>query len=199
MGIAGSAAAEHDVLAGRFEVVVLDEVGPGPVPAADRLRVLADALAVRDVRVADRHVRGVERDAALLPDQRIAMHVDVIENDVMRNLTSEFCALEPSPSWMMSPRPPWFAGELDVADVPVMGARRRPQRRRTRSPTAGAPAAARATGDAHAAPGSTVSGAALRRVIQASPVFVGSTKLPTNSAPSWSRIVSPGWAAFSAC
>ena len=45
-------------------------------------------------------------------------------------------------------------------------------------------------------PGSNVSGAALRTVVQASPVFIGSTKLP--AAFSWRRIVSPGRASSSA-
>ena len=40
----------------------------------------------------------------------------------------------------------------------------------------------------------TESGAAVRSVIDPTPVFTGSTKLPTNSAPSSSRIVSPGCA-----
>jgi len=39
--------------------------------------------------------------------------------------------------------------------------------------------------------GNTEFGAAMRSVIHPTPVFTGSTKLPTNAAPSSSRIVSP--------
>ena len=81
----GIVAAKHDILAGGLEIIVLDRERPRPVPAANRLGVLTDALAVGNMRIADRHSRGVQRDAALLSDVTVPMHVDVIEDDVMWN------------------------------------------------------------------------------------------------------------------
>ena len=59
-------AAEQDVLACAFEIVVLDEVRAGAVPAGNRLAVLPDHLDVGDVAVDDLRRAAVERDAALL-------------------------------------------------------------------------------------------------------------------------------------
>ena len=78
-------AAEHDVLARRLEVVVLDRVGAGPVPAGDCLRVLADRLDVAHVAADDRRLGGVEGDGALLPAIGVAMHVEAIERQVRRH------------------------------------------------------------------------------------------------------------------
>ena len=87
--------AEHDVLARGLEIVVLDQVWAGPVPAADRLAVLADRLDVGDVAVDDVRRAAVERDAALLPDDRIAMDVDAVEDQIVRDLRCGLrCAAE---------------------------------------------------------------------------------------------------------
>ena len=105
---------------------------------------------------------------------------------------SEFWALEPSPIWMMSPTPFCVRAKLEVADGPVVRARRGPQRGvgiggpqpREQRASVGlmrTPAGGRAE-----------SGVDVRSVIHASPVFTGSTKLPTNSAFAASTTVSPG-------
>jgi hypothetical protein len=79
-------AAEQQVLAGRFEVVVRDGKGSRTIPAAHSLRVLVERLDVRDVRTADRRRCAVERDAPLLARAGIAMQEQPIDDDVVRNL-----------------------------------------------------------------------------------------------------------------
>ena len=80
------AAAEHHVLARRFEVVVGDRERARAVPAADRLRVLPDQLDVGDVRAGDRRRGAVQRDAALLALVRIAVNVEAIDDQIVRRL-----------------------------------------------------------------------------------------------------------------
>ena len=88
-------AAEHQVFAGRFEIVVGDGVGTGTVPAADRLRVLADRLDLVNVGAGDHRRRAVQRDAAFLPLVGIAVHVQAIDRQVVRDLRRR--ALRPGP------------------------------------------------------------------------------------------------------
>ena len=79
-------APEQKDLAGRFQVVVLDGIRPGAVPAADGLRVGPDGFDVADITVADRRGAGVQRDAALLSGRRIAVNVDAIDDDLVGDL-----------------------------------------------------------------------------------------------------------------
>jgi hypothetical protein len=64
VGDARVRSAQHEVLAGPHQVVVLDVERPGPVPAGDRLRVLARVLEAGDVAVDDARLRAVEGHAA---------------------------------------------------------------------------------------------------------------------------------------
>src|SRR3978361_1771261 len=64
IGNGGISAAEQDVLARGLEIVVLDQIGPATVPAADRLRIDAYAVDVADRRVDDRRIGAVERHSA---------------------------------------------------------------------------------------------------------------------------------------
>jgi hypothetical protein len=79
-------AADHEVLARALEIVVLNQVGPWPVVATDRLRVLTDAFAVGDIGIDNRGVPAVERDAALLAELRVAVHIEPIQYERMRHL-----------------------------------------------------------------------------------------------------------------
>jgi hypothetical protein len=56
-------AAEHDVFAGRLEIVIGDPERPGAVPAADRLRIGANFLEVGQVRIDDRRLPRIDRDS----------------------------------------------------------------------------------------------------------------------------------------
>src|SRR5205823_9916867 len=60
------AAAEHDVLAGGFKIVVLDEIGSGTVPPENRLIVLPDYLEVGKIGVDDRRMTAVQGETAAL-------------------------------------------------------------------------------------------------------------------------------------
>ncbi len=79
-------AAEQEVLGRALEVVVLDQIRAGAVVAADRLRVLADGLALGDVGVDDRRVAAVQRDAPLLAERRITVDVHAIDDEGIRHL-----------------------------------------------------------------------------------------------------------------
>jgi len=80
-------APEEDVLAGGFEVVVLNRVVARPVPAADGLRVLASRFDVRDVGIGNRRPRRVERDAPLLSDVWITVDLDAIDDEIGGDLS----------------------------------------------------------------------------------------------------------------
>ena len=79
-------APKHDVLARAFQVVVDDAKRSGTIPAADRLRVVADAVNLRDVRVADGRVGAVESYATLHVLRGPTVNVRTIDDDMMRHL-----------------------------------------------------------------------------------------------------------------
>jgi hypothetical protein len=85
IGDRGIRAAEHDVLAGAFEIIVFNRERSWTIPASDGLRILPDALAVRDMRIADRHVGGIQRDAAFLPERWIAVYEQMLKRNVVRD------------------------------------------------------------------------------------------------------------------
>ena len=80
-------AAEYDVLGGALEIVVRDRVRPRTVPSGDRLRVLSNRLDVGNPAARDRRRRAVERDAALLPERRVAVDVDAVHNQIVGHLS----------------------------------------------------------------------------------------------------------------
>ena len=77
-------AAEQHVLAGAFKVVVDDLEGAGTAPAGEGLRVGADLLAIRDVRVDDGRGPRVQRNRAPEATLGIAVQVGPIEDQVVR-------------------------------------------------------------------------------------------------------------------
>ena len=79
-------AAEHEVFARSFEVVVDDLEGAGPVPAGDRLGVERLVVRIRDVGVDDGRGGAVQGDAPPKRDCRAPVHVDAIQDDVVRHL-----------------------------------------------------------------------------------------------------------------
>ena len=77
--------AKHDVLSRGFEVVVLDHIRSGTVPAADRLAVLSNGLDLADVGVSDRRGSAVQGNPALLPTGRIAAHDEAVQLEMVRH------------------------------------------------------------------------------------------------------------------
>ena len=77
-------AAEHHVLARRLQVVVDDPERPRPVPAGDRLGVRADLLEVGEMRVDDRDIPRIQRDAPAGALRLVAMEIAALEGDVVR-------------------------------------------------------------------------------------------------------------------
>src|SRR5207237_7132246 len=77
-------ASEHDVLAGRLEIVVLDEKRSRTVPPEYRLRILVQPLEVREIRVDDARVAAVESEASALAVRRVAVEVAAIHLEVPR-------------------------------------------------------------------------------------------------------------------
>ncbi|OLC80131.1 MAG: hypothetical protein AUH72_12660 [Acidobacteria bacterium 13_1_40CM_4_65_8] len=80
----GIGAAEHDVLAGSFEVAVGDLERAVAVPAGDRLRVGAAFLEVRQVRVDDSRLPRVHRDAPTAAARRVPVQVAAVEDEMVR-------------------------------------------------------------------------------------------------------------------
>ena len=124
------AAAEHHVLAGGLEVVVLDQIRAGSVPAHDRLGVLLDALEVREVRVEDLGVAAVEREPAPLAIARVAVEIAAIDHQVLRHrrerALGRACAAEFDEVGAAGRR----AGQkLEKLQRPIGRARIRPHRR----------------------------------------------------------------------
>ncbi len=81
----GIAAAEQHVLSCRLEVVVLDQIRAGTVPAGDRLRVLVDAVNLGEVRVQDLRVAAVERERSTLAPGGLTVEVAAVHDEVVRN------------------------------------------------------------------------------------------------------------------
>src|SRR5207249_578281 len=79
-------AAEHDVLAGPFEVVVDDLEWAGPVPASDSLRVAAGGVEVSEVGVHDGSASAVSGEPAQDVAGRGTVDVAAVEGDVVRQL-----------------------------------------------------------------------------------------------------------------
>ena len=129
LGIAGIGPAEHDVFAGGLEVVVLDRVRPRTVPSADRLRILTDTLAVRDMRVANGDGGRIEGDTALLTPDRVAMDVEVAEDDVVRHFVAAVLRARPV-AYPHDLAVALVAGaKFEIGDTPVMRASCSPKRR----------------------------------------------------------------------
>ena len=78
--------AEHDVLAGSFQMVVRDLERPRPRPARDGLRVRAHLFPIRDVGIDHRRGCAVEGDASPAADVGITVDVATIDDDVVREL-----------------------------------------------------------------------------------------------------------------
>ena len=76
------ASPEQQILAGGFQVVVVDLERAGAGPPGDGLRIGADRLEVREVRVDDRRMPGVHRDPAPRACLGIAVQVATIEDQV---------------------------------------------------------------------------------------------------------------------
>ena len=83
--MAGSVPPEHEVLARRFEIIVLDAKRAGAVPSADRLRVLSNGFDVGDIGIEDVRRGAVQGDPALLPQRRIAVDVAPIDDQIVRH------------------------------------------------------------------------------------------------------------------
>jgi hypothetical protein len=77
-------AAEHDVLTGGREVVVLDQVRARPIPSLDRLGIEPLGVALTDPRVSDHGAGGVEGDAAREVRAGLTVHVEMIEHQIAR-------------------------------------------------------------------------------------------------------------------
>src|SRR5438067_11960723 len=77
------AAAEHDVLAGCFKIVVLDEIRSGTIPPEDRLIVLPDDLEVGKIGVDDGGVTAVQGETAALTFSGVAMEITAIDGEVV--------------------------------------------------------------------------------------------------------------------
>lgn len=69
----------------QFEEILDDLERAGPVPAADRLRVETHGVALGEVRVDDRAMGSVERDAAETVVTSVAVDQQAVENEVMRD------------------------------------------------------------------------------------------------------------------
>ena len=89
-------ATKQDVFGGALQIVVGDGERPGAVPAGDRLRVLADALAVRDVGAADCGGGAVQRHAPLLARVRVTVDVAAVDDDIVRDLRQDLLAGRPA-------------------------------------------------------------------------------------------------------
>ena len=79
-------AAEHEVFARSFEVVVDDLEGAGPVPADDRLGISRLVVRVRDVGVDNGRGSAVQGEAPRQRDSPAAVDVHAVQDDVVRHL-----------------------------------------------------------------------------------------------------------------
>src|SRR5262249_751577 len=70
--------------AGGLQVIIHDLEWSWTVPATNSLRIRANLLEVRKIRVNDGCSARVERDAAARPDDRITMKIRSVEDDVLR-------------------------------------------------------------------------------------------------------------------
>ncbi len=128
-GNRGVGAAQQKVVPRRLEIVVLDRVRARTVPSRDRLRVLPPHLDLRDIGIDDGGLAAVERDAALLPFQRIAVDIAAVDDDLLRRLRA--IALRRAAVAEQDD----VAGavlrrrELEQLEAPVVRARGRSQRR----------------------------------------------------------------------
>ena len=128
--IARRRAAEHEILAGRFEVVVLDQERTRPVPSGDRLGVLAGGLHVGDVRPGDGGRRAVERDAALLAARGIAVDVAAIDDQIVGHAIEAGLREGAVAERQDVSGAGLVRSEFEEHDRPVMSARGGAQRRR---------------------------------------------------------------------
>ena len=121
-------AAKQHVLGRTFEVVVLDQIIAGAVEAAHRLGILANRLAVGHIGIQNARVAAVEGDAALLAENRIAMHVDPVEHQRVRHLCElglrRIAGAERDDVAVAA----LVRLELEKQQLPVVGRSRRPQR-----------------------------------------------------------------------
>ena len=129
------AAAEHDVLGGGLEVVVLDQERPRSVPPHDRLGVLQDPLEVGEVRIEDLGVAAVEREAPALAVAGVAVQVAAVHHEVLRHGGQRALGRAGAAKLDEVGAARRRAGqELEELQCPVgrawIGAHRRPRRRR---------------------------------------------------------------------
>ena len=80
-GDRGIAAAEHHILPGGLQIIVLDDKWAGTVPPQKRLSVTVGLFEVREVRIVDLDRAAVQRDSTPRTDYRVAMNVHAIEDD----------------------------------------------------------------------------------------------------------------------